>query len=362
MERAFRGSRYRIRVRQPAAREPGGRFAARRRPGGRRKPGASGRRRAARPVEAVLGAGRGRGVELEELVLAPLPRRLRLRGEASPCRRGWPRPWPATRWGPRVPAGISRAGGPRPGAQRPRLRSAGAARRGAPAGRGPRRAVLRGGHPAPAPAAGRPRALPCVHIEDWPSYPVRGIMLDVSRDRVPTMQTLRRLLDLWAGLKYNQVAAVHRAHLRLPGSPGGVAGGLAAHAGGGGGAGRLLPRAGRRAGAQPELLRAHGALAAPPALPGPGRRHGRLPGPLGGLADGAHHAQPPGPAARSSCCPACTTSCCLISPAACSTWAPTSRSTWATAAAGRPAGGRAWAGCTWISCARSTSRSPAAAG
>ncbi|OHD76817.1 MAG: hypothetical protein A2V99_04435 [Spirochaetes bacterium RBG_16_67_19] len=49
------------------------------------------------------------------------------------------------------------------------------------------------------------RTLPCVHIEDWPSYPVRGIMLDISRDRVPTMATLRGLLDLWAGLKYNQV-------------------------------------------------------------------------------------------------------------------------------------------------------------
>ena len=45
----------------------------------------------------------------------------------------------------------------------------------------------------------------CLQIEDWPSFPVRGVMLDVSRDRVPTMQTLRRLVDLWAGLKYNQV-------------------------------------------------------------------------------------------------------------------------------------------------------------
>ncbi len=49
------------------------------------------------------------------------------------------------------------------------------------------------------------RSLPCLHIEDWPSYPARGVMLDISRDRVPTMATLRRLIDLWAGLKYNQV-------------------------------------------------------------------------------------------------------------------------------------------------------------
>jgi hypothetical protein len=36
-------------------------------------------------------------------------------------------------------------------------------------------------------------------------HPVRGVMLDVSRDRVPTMATLRRLVDLWAGLKFNQL-------------------------------------------------------------------------------------------------------------------------------------------------------------
>jgi len=47
--------------------------------------------------------------------------------------------------------------------------------------------------------------LPCLQIEDWPDYPVRGVMLDISRDRVPTMETLRRLVDLWAELKYNQV-------------------------------------------------------------------------------------------------------------------------------------------------------------
>jgi len=53
--------------------------------------------------------------------------------------------------------------------------------------------------------ANRAGEIPCVHIEDWPSYPVRGVMLDISRDRVPTRETLRRLLDLWAELKYNQV-------------------------------------------------------------------------------------------------------------------------------------------------------------
>ncbi len=47
-------------------------------------------------------------------------------------------------------------------------------------------------------------AVPCLHIEDWPDLPVRGFMLDVSRDRVPTMQTLLALIDTFALLKYNQ--------------------------------------------------------------------------------------------------------------------------------------------------------------
>jgi hexosaminidase len=59
------------------------------------------------------------------------------------------------------------------------------------------RQLLRQGEPA-----GR---LPCVRIEDWPELPVRGAMLDISRDRVPTMETLKGLIELWAGLKYNQL-------------------------------------------------------------------------------------------------------------------------------------------------------------
>jgi hexosaminidase len=47
--------------------------------------------------------------------------------------------------------------------------------------------------------------IPCIHIEDGPRIPVRGVMLDISRDRVPTMETLKRLIDLWGELKINQV-------------------------------------------------------------------------------------------------------------------------------------------------------------
>jgi len=47
--------------------------------------------------------------------------------------------------------------------------------------------------------------LPCCTIEDWPDLGVRGVMLDVSRDKVPTMQTLEDLIDRLASWKVNQV-------------------------------------------------------------------------------------------------------------------------------------------------------------
>jgi hexosaminidase len=47
--------------------------------------------------------------------------------------------------------------------------------------------------------------LPALQIEDWPDFPSRGVMLDVSRDRVPTMETLLDLVDLLAGWKINQL-------------------------------------------------------------------------------------------------------------------------------------------------------------
>lgn len=50
-----------------------------------------------------------------------------------------------------------------------------------------------------------PDHLPCLEIEDWPDFPVRGIMVDISRDKVPTMDTLRDLIDFLAGWKINQL-------------------------------------------------------------------------------------------------------------------------------------------------------------
>lgn len=48
------------------------------------------------------------------------------------------------------------------------------------------------------------RVLPQLTITDWPDFSVRGVMLDISRDKVPTMETLYRLVDRLAGWKVNQ--------------------------------------------------------------------------------------------------------------------------------------------------------------
>jgi hexosaminidase len=47
--------------------------------------------------------------------------------------------------------------------------------------------------------------LPALQIEDWPDFVARGVMLDVSRDRVPTMEGLLALVDRLAGWKINQL-------------------------------------------------------------------------------------------------------------------------------------------------------------
>ncbi|MBI1280165.1 MAG: family 20 glycosylhydrolase [Anaerolineaceae bacterium] len=48
-------------------------------------------------------------------------------------------------------------------------------------------------------------SLPCLTIEDWPDFPARGVMLDISRDKVPTLQTIYDLVDRLATLKVNQL-------------------------------------------------------------------------------------------------------------------------------------------------------------
>jgi len=47
-------------------------------------------------------------------------------------------------------------------------------------------------------------ALPGLRISDWPDFSHRGVLLDISRDRVPTMETLYGLIDMLAAFKINQ--------------------------------------------------------------------------------------------------------------------------------------------------------------
>ncbi|SPF36399.1 glycosyl hydrolase family 20 protein: beta-hexosaminidase or lacto-N-biosidase or beta-1,6-N-acetylglucosaminidase or beta-6-SO3-N-acetylglucosaminidase [Candidatus Desulfosporosinus infrequens] len=57
----------------------------------------------------------------------------------------------------------------------------------------------------------------CVDIDDEPSYANRGYMLDVSRGRVPTMDSLKALIDRLALYKINQLQLYMENCLRLDG-------------------------------------------------------------------------------------------------------------------------------------------------
>ncbi|MCB0158597.1 MAG: glycoside hydrolase, partial [Caldilineaceae bacterium] len=48
-------------------------------------------------------------------------------------------------------------------------------------------------------------ALPHLRCTDWPDFPNRGVMLDVSRNKVPSMSTLYALIERLAGWKINQI-------------------------------------------------------------------------------------------------------------------------------------------------------------
>jgi hypothetical protein len=47
--------------------------------------------------------------------------------------------------------------------------------------------------------------LPAGRIEDWPDLAVRAVMLDIARDKVPTIETLHGIVDRLAEWKVNQV-------------------------------------------------------------------------------------------------------------------------------------------------------------
>lgn len=44
-----------------------------------------------------------------------------------------------------------------------------------------------------------------IKVHDWPDFEVRGFLLDISRDRVPTRRTLARWVQLLAMARYNQL-------------------------------------------------------------------------------------------------------------------------------------------------------------
>jgi len=47
--------------------------------------------------------------------------------------------------------------------------------------------------------------LPALTIDDYPDFKHRGVMIDISRSKVPTMETLYSLVDLLSGWKINQL-------------------------------------------------------------------------------------------------------------------------------------------------------------
>lgn len=55
--------------------------------------------------------------------------------------------------------------------------------------------------------------LPCLHIRDEPDFGARGLMIDISRNKIPQQKTLYRMIDLMADLKMNQL------QLYIEGSP-----------------------------------------------------------------------------------------------------------------------------------------------
>ena len=46
--------------------------------------------------------------------------------------------------------------------------------------------------------------LPCCTISDWPDFATRGLLHDVTRGKVPTLATLKQMIDRLAALKVNQ--------------------------------------------------------------------------------------------------------------------------------------------------------------
>jgi len=50
-----------------------------------------------------------------------------------------------------------------------------------------------------------PGGIPAMTIEDYPDMEIRGVMLDIGRDKIPTLETVLMLCDMLSELKYNHV-------------------------------------------------------------------------------------------------------------------------------------------------------------
>jgi hexosaminidase len=162
--------------------------------------------------------------------------------------------------------------------------------------------------------------LPCLTIIDWPDFAARGVMLDISRDKVPTLETVLELVDMLAGWKINQLQLytehtfAYRNHPEVWAS--------------------ASPFTGQDILALDAYCRARFVELVPNQNSfGHMERwliHDRYAS--GSKARSASRRKIP---AAYSWCAASTTSCCRTSPAACSTSAATRRLTWARAAAKR---------------------------
>lgn len=63
------------------------------------------------------------------------------------------------------------------------------------------------------------QSLPTLEIEDWPEFATRGIMLDISRDRVPSMPMLRLWIERLAALKINHLQLYMEHTFAYPSHP-----------------------------------------------------------------------------------------------------------------------------------------------
>lgn len=65
--------------------------------------------------------------------------------------------------------------------------------------------------------AAAPRALRCFRARDWPALGVRGMMLDISRCKVPRLGTLRARIRRLARLRFNQLQLYTEHTFAFPG-------------------------------------------------------------------------------------------------------------------------------------------------